>query len=759
MTQSMKKALIAFFAAIVMLVCVCMGALFVSAENELFPNGGFEGEGGNWTNNGATPVLTTDEAHSGEKSLKVSEFWARFNLRGNESSPNAIYTALQNGAESGTFYRISMWTKSPAATADAAVTLGAGLQLTGQVGDGYVYPRVNMFGGMYCYAYTSDWMERTSVFGLVREADGTISVFADGLYETSSMTNVANADFDLGSNSGGSYFDDISVVEATYTTDVTVTLKDGIDNVSGKTLIIKDASGTPLADQPEITENEGVYTIKGLTFNTLKDSYKFAVEGVEGIADGVITAKQGSYEMGLSAYSAQVTVKDESGNAITDAQVTASVAGEDVTVSGGENGVYTIDGLYADVNVTVAKQGLLTKTFTLSAENPQIQVVLKSEKPATEIQGNLIVNGNFESTLASGTQEPGKWNGEAGTVTQTTNNQQDGKYGLLVIGTAAYRIDLGSIATDGSEYKFTFAAMTESGASLTLSMRSTVSVNSAYAYPDIVLVESKALSDEFEMVEATFSISYDELEKVVVFTVNGEETVVENVASFAAIDFVFQCGAGVYLDNVACLNAYDIEFVVRDGGKELSDGLTFDIVGYDGKKWDIQPVYSDGKWVIEDACGVVQITVSTSSKTFPVCVFDARNTSATIETGFALTVTLKDAQGNVVKGAQIVAKKGATELFTMTDNGDGTYSYENASGTFNLYVTLEGYVFPVERNVSSANTQITIVATSAPADENNQGGDQTPEKTGCSSVIFGGAFLAAAVVLAGSCAAVAKKKR
>lgn len=251
--------------------------------------------------------------------------------------------------------------------------------------------------------------------------------FADGLYETSSMTNVANADFDLGSNSGGSYFDDISVVEATYTTDVTVTLKDGAENVSGKTLIIKDANGSPLAEQPEITENDGVYTIKGLTFNTLKDSYKFAVEGVEGIADGVITAKQSAYEMGLSAYSAQITVKDESGNAITDAQVTASVGGEEVTVSGGDDGVYTIGGLYADVNVTVAKQGLLTKTFTLSAENPQIQVVLKSEKAATEIQGNLMVNGNFESTLASGTQEPGKWNGEAGTNGNPDNQQSAGR--------------------------------------------------------------------------------------------------------------------------------------------------------------------------------------------------------------------------------------------------------------------------------------------------------------------------------------------
>ena len=147
------------------------------------------------------------------------------------------------------------------------------------------------------------------------------------------------------------------MVKASYTTNAVITLKDGADVVTGKTIIIKDANGVALETQPEIVEDNGVYTVKNLTFNTLKDTYKFAIEGINGLADGVITAFDKNYELGISAYDATVTVKDENGTAITDATVTANVGGTDVTVTNNGDGTYSINELFNAVNVKVEKEG------------------------------------------------------------------------------------------------------------------------------------------------------------------------------------------------------------------------------------------------------------------------------------------------------------------------------------------------------------------------------------------------------------------
>ena len=108
-------------------------------------------------------------------------------------------------------------------------------------------------------------------------------------------------------------------------------------------------------------------------------------------------------------------------------------------------------------------------------------------------------------------------------------------------------------------------------------------------------------------------------------------------------------------------------------------------------------------------------------------------------------MTLTDGEGNPVKGATVVARRGATDLFTMQDNGDGTYTYDEANGTFNLYVTLEGYVFPVERNVSAGKTEITLQATASP-----EAGESASEKTngGCGSLLDGSLGLACAAFAA-----------
>ncbi|MGN1099273.1 MAG: hypothetical protein ACI4S9_02930, partial [Christensenellales bacterium] len=270
---------------------------------------------------------------------------------------------------------------------------------------------------------------------------------------------------------------------------------------------------------------------------------------------------------------------------------------------------------------------------------------------------------------------------------------------------------------------------------ISVDMRPTVSSNGGYAYPRTNLIPQTALEKSFTEYKAVFSITFDEIAKTVRYNVNGiDSEIINDVASFAAIDFVFMTDSGVILDNVTALSAYDIEFIVRNKGNDVSEGLTFDVIGFDGKAWDVTPVYSNGKWIIENACGNVQITVKQGETVYPMAAFDSRNTSAVIEKGFAFTVTLTDGKDNPVKGATIVARRGSTDLFTMVDNGDGTYSYDAANGTFNLYITLEGYVFPVERNVSSENTSITIKATTSP--DGGKENEKDGKGCGCGSGAF-----------------------
>lgn len=750
------KFLLAFVATFALVLAFAFGnATTVNAEGEnIFPNGSFEEEGFGWYANGGTPVLSTDEAHTGEKSLFVSGHWVRTDIRGDDDNPNAIFTELVSGVELGTIYNVSMWTK---ATGEGTTTLGASFILTVPSGESYAYPYVNLFnnGTMYFYTYNTEWTKHSSTLGFVREANNNVVALIDGVKVDLNSTGIGNINLDLGSNNGGSYFDDISIVKSSYTKNVTITLKDGADLVTGKTLIIKDANGVALENQPEIVEENGVYTVKGLTFNTLKDTYKYAVEGVNGLADGVITALESAYELGLSAYNATITVKDEEGNAITDATITANVAGVDVTVVNNGDGTYSINELFNAVNVKVAKDGLIEKTFSLTAENASADVVLKAIQPATEVVGNLIVNGNFESSLAFGSQEPGKWNAEAGSFGLTTNVQQNGVYGLEIGNRSAYRIDLGSIEDNGTGYVFGFAA-TGSG-TITLDLRPTVTTSAGWGYPQVTLINAQALTDSFGAYEVEFAIYYDELEKTIKYAINGQETdAVADITGIAAIDFVFTASDGAVLDNVYCLETYDIEFTVVEEGNDVTEGLTFEVIGNNGAL-DVTPVYADGKWTINSVSGVVTVIVTNGNKTYPAAVFDSRNTTATIENGFDLTVTLVDNYGNAVTGAQIVARRGAVDLFTMVDNGDGTYTYSGALGSFNLYVTLEGYVFPVERNVTFENAEITITAESSPEQEseNNSG---NAGGSGCGSSIAGSLGTALATLFGAMGVVIFKKK-
>ena len=82
----------------------------------------------------------------------------------------------------------------------------------------------------------------------------------------------------VGVTVGDSYVDDITITKTAVVKDVTVTVVDSEGNaVTGATLVVKDADGNVLATQPEITEEAGVYTVKGLSFDNFAQKYTVCV--------------------------------------------------------------------------------------------------------------------------------------------------------------------------------------------------------------------------------------------------------------------------------------------------------------------------------------------------------------------------------------------------------------------------------------------------------------------------------------------------
>ena len=124
---------------------------------------------------------------------------------------------------------------------------------------------------------------------------------------------------------------------------------------------------------------------------------------------------------------------------------------------------------------------------------------------------------------------------------------------------------------------------------------------------------------------------------------------------------------------------------------------------------------------------------------------------------------MKDQEGNPVAGAKVIARKGVTQVGEFTDNGDGTYTLNDVMGTVSVVITKDGYTFKRQDNVSAANATITVTGTNDNLPEDSDDGkDQTgtekPEG-GCSGTTSGSAAVIAAIVLAGSCIAIVRRKR
>jgi len=128
----------------------------------------------------------------------------------------------------------------------------------------------------------SDWVELNYTVGLYT-VDGKVYAYHKGgeleLIKESGTDSIKGQTYlDIITTVGSIYFDDITLAKCTTSKNATVTVVDANGAaVSGATLVVKDAEGNALEVQPEITENEGVYTIKGLKYSNFAQKYTVCV--------------------------------------------------------------------------------------------------------------------------------------------------------------------------------------------------------------------------------------------------------------------------------------------------------------------------------------------------------------------------------------------------------------------------------------------------------------------------------------------------
>lgn len=756
MKKSWKKS-VCLLSVLIMLLCVMSLGMVVGyaamVVPNLFPDGDCENGSNNWTNSGGTASYNSESeyVHSGAKSVHVQGVWARLSLRGGDTSGSQteLYKEVQKGLDSGALYQADMWTLGKNGAGQTGdITAGAALVITGSDGKGgWLTPRANLYGD-YFYPKHGEWAEKKAIVGFLNEG-GSVKIYNNGVITNEKITNIANLDIDLcGTGNGSMYVDDIVFKKTTIEKSAVITVKENGVNLVGKTITIKNSSGTALSVQPVIEDAEGVYTIKNLEFANMMQTYKYSIEGVA-LPDNTISLSTLTQDCNISSYNAIITVQDESKAAIKDATVTGEYLGESYSVVNNSDGTYSINNLFTDVNVTVSKTGFIDKKLTLTDSAKAAAVTLKVPKPATVIDGNAINNYGFEDSLLIGTQEPGKWNSESGVTEATTNEQEDGNNSLSINGTAAYRTDSSSITMDGAKKHFIGGSFMSLSAEekVSISIRFTCSTTVGYTYPLVKLVTEEVLDSTFNNVGVVFGVEFNELEKS--FFITYGETVYEHdepVNSIAAIDFLIKSESGktIYLDNFTMLEVYDLDFKIIEGAEEIKEA-TFEIIGYNGKKLNVTPVYSENKFLLKDMCGIVKITPTANGFSYPQGVFSKSNTSNIFEKGFTLVVTVHDKYDRAVTGAAVVARRGATVLATLTDKGDGTYTWEEASGTFNIAVTKDDYIFPAKTFVDATQTAFTIKATASPTDsaleeEINKpkpGGSETVKGCGgCGGSIF-----------------------
>ena len=144
--------------------------------------------------------------------------------------------------------------------------------------------------------------------------------------------------------------------------------------------------------------------------------------------------------------------------------------------------------------------------------------------------------------------------------------------------------------------------------------------------------------------------------------------------------------------------------------------------------------------------GEVSLQAVVGDKTYPALVLTDSTPTATFESDYTLTITLKDQNGELVKGATVEVRKGITTIGTCTDNGDGTYTFAGAMGEVSVVAKKDGYSVARKTQITSAAPSFELVMEKDETDpgpgtdpgEGDPGSGDEKDPGGCACGTFGG---------------------
>ena len=212
--------------------------------------------------NGSATTLATSVGYGGTQSMEAYYQYSRLKTLGG--------TWIQQGD----FFEFSVWAKAKEKTATSTIQIvNWYAQQTGAYVSSYnikVLPNTTV--------KTDDWVNLKGVFGVY--SDGTkFYAYQNGgelgeIQDNAGYYVAQQAYLDLGVTGKSSiYYDDISIAKTTVAKDVTVTVLYGETEVSGATFVVYDSDGVALTTQPEVVEENGVYTLQGVPFDNFASKY------------------------------------------------------------------------------------------------------------------------------------------------------------------------------------------------------------------------------------------------------------------------------------------------------------------------------------------------------------------------------------------------------------------------------------------------------------------------------------------------------
>lgn len=752
----MKKTCSRFFLivilALAMLVQVGLISIVYAEETEnYFTNGDCESAVADslFKDYAAGKVNVSADAYGGKQAYL-------FSGGGNDGVQGEKLTdAVREGAAAGRFFEFSYFVKYNAAPGALATYRNNMIIQDYVTGFSVVNLGDDPEKDYFYVEKDKGYIQRKFLVAFYQPQGETLQIYVDGRpVQETSLVKVETFSITMGvpNTSDKVLVDNIVFAPGAVYKDAVFTLTDQGVPLKNAEITVYDQEGKK-AEGLKIEGNEGVYTVKDLCFETVLDQYTFKVEGYDDFT-GVIGYNDPSSVYTVTAYQANIIVKDEQGAAVSDAVIELSgTNGAEKAINNGD-GSYSFNKLYTMGEIKVVKNGYIPQYAEIDFEHNEKEITLQKTVQGNALKYNLVENGNFESAELY-------WSKPAEI---TDRYQMDGNHSMLLqansVNSTVNRLNLYSLnLTEGITYRIElWARRFEGNGQLAISPLFT-GKNGAGQW--VYVPDSKQSSDkyitisdtEWQRVSMDLYVLYDSEQKTVEYSIDGGDVVtvtdIESINAFDLRIYVNQ-SATIAVDNVLMMPYYDAEISVlqKDGTAAEQQNTKIVIKNLYGEEIDPSAITYNTetkKYEVKNLYGENRVFVTESGESLPEKVLSLYFPSIEAKHVFSVKVFLKDESGVAVTGASVIADNG--KIFI--DMGDGSYVLQNVEDSVRVKITKFGYEFSDGQVLQFNNKEITVTGKALPAEdgEEEQDKENPKEESGCNASQGGGALCVGAGVL------------